>query len=402
MASGRSRLSGVLGSADVLSTIGAVRSLGAGVEVDPQADGSLSVIVDGWDDRGPVSPRGPVDCGNSGTTARLLLGVLAGWPCEVTLTGDASLSCRPMRRVTGPLARMGATFLLAEGDTLPVTVHGAALQGADHMLPVASAQVKTALLLAGLRAHGTTRVCEPAASRDHTERMLPAFGVPVACDAASLCVSVDGPAGMHTCDLDVPGDPSSAAFLIAAAVLVDGSDVNLPDVATNATRTGFLRVLRRMGAHIDLIPDPSEAREVGSLRAFGGVPLIATTVRAAQVPSLVDEVPMLALVATAATGTTRFEGIGELRVKESDRLGALADSLTALGACVRSGPDWLEVDGPCQLHGATLDSLGDHRLAMTYALAGLIASDAISIRRFEAIDVSFPGFLQALIALGAC
>lgn len=401
MAFGCSRLTGVLDSADVRSTIEALRALGARVETAP-GDGGLDVTVEGWHERGPASPDAPVDCGNSGTTARLLLGALAGWPCEVTLVGDASLSKRPMRRVAEPLARMGAAIELSAGGTLPARMRGTRLAGVEHELPVASAQVKTALLLAGLRARGRTLVAEPAPSRDHTERLLPAFGVPVGRDGAGRAW-VDGPVPLHACDLPIPGDPSSAAFLLAAAALVPGSDVILPDVALNPTRTGFLRVLERMGARVSETPAPGPATEpVGALRVRGGSALRAVTVSAAEVPSLIDEIPVLAVVATAAEGTTRFEGVGELRVKESDRLAALTEALTALGATVRAGADTLEVDGPCRLHGAALDSLGDHRLAMAYAVAGLAAESGVAIDRFEAIDVSYPGFLDALRALGAC
>lgn len=400
MAEGTSRLTGVLDSEDVRATVGAVSALGAVVDLAEQPDGSLAGSVTGWGTRGPRTPDAPLDCGNSGTTTRLLLGVLAGWDVTATLTGDSSLSRRPMRRVTGPLESMGARFDSGEAVTLPLTLHGGALSPLDYASPVASAQVKSAVLLAGLRAHGRTRVTEPAASRDHTELLLPAFGVAVGRDEAAHAAWVDGPAALTACDLDVPGDPSSAAFLAVAALLVPGSRVELPGVSLNPTRVGFLRVLERMGAAIEVEPEPSAgAEQVGRITVTQGASLEATVVAAEEVPSLVDEVPVLALAATLAHGTTRFEGVGELRVKESDRLTAVAEGLSALGATVRSGEDWLEVDGVAGLRGATLPSLGDHRLAMVWALAGLAASEPVTVTGFEAVAVSYPGFVADLEAL---
>jgi 3-phosphoshikimate 1-carboxyvinyltransferase len=402
LAEGVSHVRGVLDSQDVRATLSAVTALGADVDVTPQPDSSLEGTVRGWGDQGPRSPGCNVDCGNSGTTARLLLGVLAGWPITVTLTGDASLSSRPMQRVIDPLSRMGAKFESDDG-TLPVTVHGAqSLSPLAYRTTVASAQVKTAILLAGLRASGGVRVTEPAPSRDHTERLLPAFGIPVNVDPVTHAASLCGPVIPRSVDVSVPGDPSSAAFLVAAALLVEGSDVLLRGVSLNPTRTGFVRVLQRMGAQITLLDLESMGAEpVGSIRTRSGARLSATTVSSAEVPSLVDEVPVLAVVASQASGTTRFEGVHELRVKESDRLAAVAEGLHALGVAVRTGDDWLEVDGPVTLRGATLDSRGDHRLAMSWALAGLIATQPITVSGFEAVDVSYPGFAQDLASLGA-
>lgn len=403
MAEGVSRLSGVLDSADVRSTIGAVAALGARVELAPAADGSLAGTIEGWGVRGPVAPGTPIDCGNSGTTARLLLGVLAGWPVSVMLTGDASLVRRPMRRVTDPLAAMGARFETTEAGTLPIVVHGSeTLAPFSYASPVASAQVKTAILLAGLRARGGVRVTEPAASRNHTELLLPAFGVSVKADPAAHAASLCGPQVPVATGVTVPGDPSSAAFLVAAALLVPGSEVTVEGVSLNETRIGFTRVLERMGADLAIqVMDEAGAEPVGAMTARFTPGLVATTVTAGEVPSLVDEVPVLALLAATAEGTTRFEGVGELRVKESDRLAAVADGLAALGVTARSGADWLEVDGPAHLAGTTLDSLGDHRLAMTWALAGLAARGPVSVERFDAVDVSYPGFATDLDALGA-
>lgn len=400
MSMGTSHVSGVLDSADVRSTIAAVESLGATADLALADDGSLAGAITGWGAAGPRSPEDAIDCGNSGTTARLLMGVLAGWSVSVTLTGDESLSRRPMLRVTEPLAAMGARFDTSENGTLPVTVHGTAeLKPFSYDSPVASAQVKTAIMLAGLRARGGVRVSEPAASRDHTERLLPAFGIAVKRDPERFAASVCGPQQMVATNVAVPRDPSSAAFLACAAAMVPGSQVTLTGVSLNPTRTGFISVMLRMGASVEIRQEESAGSEPAGTVVIRSSRLVGTTVTTEEVPSLVDEVPVLALLACRAAGTTRFEGVGELRVKESDRLAAVADGLSALGATVRSGDDWLEVDGPCTLGGATLDSLHDHRLAMTWALAGLVSDKPVTVTGFEAVDVSYPRFAEDLQAL---
>lgn len=392
MADGVSHLSGILDSADVRSTISAVRALGAVVTEEAAREDGLVLAIRGWGEAGPLDPRDPIDCGNSGTTARLLLGMLAGWPVGAVLTGDESLSRRPMLRVTCPLEAMGAAFETRDGR-LPVAVRGGDLSPIEYDSPVASAQVKTAVLLAGLRAEGRTTVREPSPSRDHTERMLPAFGVPVGHDPAANAVSVVGPAALRSCDVAVPGDPSSAAFLHGAALLT-GGEVTTTGISLNPTRIGYLRVLERMGAVIRYEQRAGAGEPTGDV-TVGSAPLHATTVRAEEVPSLVDEVPLLAVVATQAEGTSRFEGVGELRVKESDRLEAVRAALEAMGASVRAGDDWLEIDGPTRLHGGvTLDSLGDHRLAMAYAVAALACERPVTIERYEAIAVSYPRFTE--------
>lgn len=402
MSDGSCRLEGVLDSEDVRSTIGAVSMLGASVRELGGDERGLTLEVDGWGATGPIEPIAAIDCGNSGTTARLLLGVLAGWDVPVTLTGDASLSGRPMLRVTDLLERMGARVGTTDAGTLPATIRGGSLRAVRVELPVASAQVKSAVLLAGLRAQGRTVVIEPAPSRDHTERMLPAFGVGVGRHGEDNECWVDGPAGVAATDLSVPGDPSSAAFVVAGALLVPGSAVTLTDVALNPTRTGFLSVLGRMGALVGAAPGrASGAEPVGAISAAFGGGLHGVVVRAEEVPSLLDEVPVLAVVATHAHGVTRFEGVGELRVKESDRLEAVYAGLGALGATVRCGEDWLEVEGPTVLRGASLSSLGDHRLAMSWAVAGLVADGPVRIEGWEAVAVSYPRFADDLAALGA-
>lgn len=400
MAGGMTRVFGLLDSADVRSTIGAVEALGASVEVSPDAGGSLCGRIVGWGTAGPSPRVGAIDCGNSGTTARLLMGVLSGWPLRVTLTGDESLSSRPMLRVTTPLTEMGASFRTAEQGTLPVTVRGSSsLTAIEYASPVASAQVKSAVLLAGLRASGPTCVTEPAFSRDHTERMLHDFGVEVEVDAPARRACVTGPALLRAAEeLVVPKDPSSAAFLAVAAAVVPGSAVVLPDVALNETRVGFLRVLERMGARIEVTPGKSSCAEPDGTIAVSHSPsLHGTVVSAGEVPSLIDEVPILALAAARAQGVTRFEGVGELRVKESDRLAAVVEGLGALGATARAEGDTLVVTGgSAPFRGAELRSLGDHRLAMTWAVASLVADADVEIDGFEAVDVSYPRFARDL------
>ncbi|MCL4079054.1 3-phosphoshikimate 1-carboxyvinyltransferase [Coriobacteriia bacterium Es71-Z0120] len=400
MAEGTSVLCDVLDAYDVRSTISAVSALGAGVATRPGADG-LDVVVQGWGARGPHAPAGPIDCGNSGTTARLLMGVLAGYPLAVRLVGDASLSRRPMRRVTDPLERMGARFCVSGSGTLPIEVHGGDLVGCDHTLGVASAQVKSALLLAGLHARGVTRVTEPAPSRDHTERLLPAFGADLVRES-STCVRLSGPQDLVATDVPVPADPSSAAFLIVAALLVPGSEVVFRDVCLNPTRTGFFEVLRRMGADITVVRSRrSGGEDVGDVAVRHSGALRGTTVVPEEVPSLIDEVPVLAVAATAAEGATRFCSVGELRVKESDRFDAIVGGLQAMGARAYADGDDLVVEGPARLQGASVSSRGDHRLAMAFAVAGLAAQEPVRIRAFEAVEISYPRFLDDLARLAA-
>lgn len=401
-AEGRSQVNGALGSDDVHSTIRAVEALGAEVKVLHDTEDGLFLDVTGWGAHGPAQPEAPIDCGNSGTTARLLMWLVAGWPVSVTLVGDASLSTRPMLRVAEPLRAMGARVETAGGGTLPVRVRGGNLKPIAYTSPVASAQVKSAVLLAGLRAAGRTSVTEQAKSRDHTERMLPAFGVPVEAGGWPVTASVDGPVVPAPCDFFVPADPSSAAFFIVAGVLVPGSWVIASRVSLNPTRAGFVRVLSRMGARIradDFAPLGTE--EAASLGARYSENLEATTIEPTEVPSLIDEVPILALAATQAHGTTRFAGVGELRVKESDRLEAVRAGLQAFGADVRAGDDWLEVTGPTALRGCRIASLGDHRLAMTWIVAGLLAEGETVVEGAEAITVSYPAFVEHLQRLGA-
>lgn len=395
MAEGTSHVSGVLDSADVRSSIGAVRALGAEVNLEKQPDGSLAGDIRGWGGLGPSQPEGAIDCGNSGTTVRLLMGVLAPWDITVELTGDDSLRRRPMRRIAAPLELMGARFAPEGATTLPLSITGTrGLAAISYDSPVASAQLKTAILLAGIFAAGTTSVREPAPSRNHTELMLPGFGVDV--EAAPGEASVAGGQSLHACDVDVPGDPSSAAFMACAAALRPDSAIDIENVSLNEARIGFARVLERMGADITLKPTGSAGEEpCGTISVSYVEHLRSCEVVGHEIASLVDEIPVLALVAAHAEGTTVFHEVGELRVKETDRLAAILDGLSKLGVRAWAEGDDLHIEGKPGLvvpEGLVFDSLGDHRLAMTWSLVGFTGAHPVSIRDFEAVRVSYPGF----------
>jgi 3-phosphoshikimate 1-carboxyvinyltransferase len=360
-----------------------------GVEVSREGG---EVTIEG---RGPASwkaPHGPLDCGNSGSTLRILAGALAGRPFRSTLTGDASLCRRPVERVAAPLRAMGARASGVDGKP-PLTLEGGALRPITWDLPVASAQVKTAVLLAGLDASGITTVREPAQSRDHTERLLPAFGVPV--ERAGLAVSVLGPARLEAVTMAVPGDVSSAAFLVIAALILPDSEVRIDGVSLNPGRVGFLEVLRAMGASLQVTTDSAEPEPVGSILARSSR-LHGVDVPAAAVPGLIDEIPALAVAAAHASGRFTVSGAAELRIKESDRIAALAEGLSRMGATVEERPDGLAIDGGSPLHGATVRAQDDHRIAMALAVAGLAASGTTSIEGAEAASVSFPEFYDVL------
>lgn len=395
MAEGTSHVSGVLDSADVRSSIGAVRALGAEVNLEKQPDGSLAGDIRGWGGLGPSQPEGAIDCGNSGTTVRLLMGVLAPWDITVELTGDDSLRRRPMRRIATPLELMGARFAPEGATTLPLSITGTrGLAAISYDSPVASAQLKTAILLAGIFASGTTGVHEPALSRNHTELMLPGFGVDV--EAAPGEASVAGGQSLHACDVDVPGDPSSAAFMACAAALRPDSAIDIENVSLNEARIGFARVLERMGADIILKPTGSAGEEpCGTISVSYVEHLRSCEVGGCEIASLVDEIPVLALVAAHAEGTTVFHEVGELRVKETDRLAAILEGLSKLGVRAWAEGDDLHIEGKPGLvapEGLVFDSLGDHRLAMTWSLVGFTGAHPVSIRDFEAVRVSYPGF----------
>ena len=395
MAEGASHVSGVLDSADVRSSIGAVRALGAEVNLEKRPDGSLAADIRGWGGLGPSQPEGAIDCGNSGTTVRLLMGVLAPWDITVELTGDDSLRRRPMRRIAAPLELMGARFAPEGATTLPLSITGTrGLAAISYDSPIASAQLKTAILLAGIFAAGTTSVHEPAPSRNHTELMLPGFGVDV--EAAPGEASVAGGQSLHACDVDVPGDPSSAAFMACAAALRPDSAIDIENVSLNEARIGFARVLERMGADITLKLTGSAGEEpCGTISVSYVEHLRSCEVVGHEIASLVDEIPVLALVAAHAEGTTIFHEVGELRVKETDRLAAILEGLSKLGVRAWAEGDDLHIEGKPGLvvpEGLVFDSLGDHRLAMTWSLVGFTGAHPVSIHDFEAVRVSYPGF----------
>lgn len=391
LAEGTTVIRGVGQGEDNQSTMRVLRGLGVTVV---REGGEVRVTGHGF--AGLRAPESVLDCGNSGTTMRLLTGILAGAPFDATLDGDASLRKRPMRRVVEPLARMGAAIDTTEGRP-PVTVHGRPLRPAEFTLNVASAQVKTALILAGLNTKGRTVVEEPGASRDHTERLLPAFGATVERPRPNV-VAITGPQVLRACSIDVPGDPSAAAFWLVAASIVPGSRVVVRGVSTNPTRIGAIDVLRTMGARITERPVQSLGEEPVADLEVEAAPLHGTVVAGDAMLRAIDEFPVLAVAAAAARGTTRFADGAELRVKESDRIAAMAVGLRALGVAVEESEDGMVVHGG-RLGGGTVESHADHRIAMAFVVAALAAGAPVTIRGADAIAVSDPGFLLTLATL---
>jgi len=392
---GEALVRGLPSGRDVASTLAAMARLGAVIErVGPD-----SVRVRGRDLAFERAP-GCVDCENSGTTMRLLCGLLAGQQgLDATLVGDASLSRRPMRRVAEPLARLGALIETTEGHA-PLRIRGGGLQGAEVALVVPSAQVKSAVILAGLQARGTTVVVEPFPSRDHTERLLTAMGVDLI--AAGCRVEVrGGPLGLTCVDVAVPGDPSSAAFLLSAALIVPGSAVTLEGVLLNPTRLGFFDVMARMGADVhSSVEGVVGGEEVGTVTARFSR-LHAFDVAADEVPATIDELPLLAVLAAFADGVSTVRGAGELRVKESDRIAATAAMLGALGIYVEVFEDGFRVHGGTVRGGARIVTDGDHRIAMSAAVAALGCTQGVTLDDAESVAVSFPEFFDVLARLGA-
>ena len=400
MAGAPVRVHNYLDAADTTSTLDAVRTLGARVEHGP---GPGDFTIHGPGPRGARAPDGPIDVGNAGTLMRLLPGWLAAQEGRsFVLDGDDSIRRRPVDRIARPLGRMGATIDARDGRLPPFTVTGARLRAIEYELPVASAQIKSAVALAALAADGATTIVEPAPSRDHTERMLAAAGVPVRRDGPRL--SVEAADELHLDELTVPGDPSSAAFAIAAALLVAGAHVVVRDVATNWTRTGFVRIVRRMGGRVEgaLEDDPGHAipptEPISDLEVRGG-PLRATVVEPAEVPLAIDELPLVALLGCFAEGETVVRGAGELRVKESDRIATVVDGLRGLGADIEATEDGFAVRGSGGLRGGTIASHGDHRLAMLGAVAGLASREGVRVVGMEAAAVSYPSFEADLAGL---
>ena len=392
---GSTRVLHGLVSDDVKCSRAAIQALGVPVREEEEA-----WIVEGKGIESFRKPDAPLDMGNSGTTTRLLMGILAGCPFETVLTGDASLSNRPMRRVTEPLQKMGAVIRGESGpDRLPLTIRGGHLKGIRHTPAVPSAQVKSALLLAGLSAEGPTTVVEPVPTRDHTERMLSFLGASVARRNDEVTIEPGGT--LRAREIEVPGDFSSAAFFLVAAAIVPGSSVTVRRVGLNPTRTGLLDLLRRMGARIQVTPQPGAGaawEPVGEIKVQAA-PLRAITVEPSLIPVVIDELPVLMVAATQADGVTRMEGVGELRVKETDRIRSMVAGLGAMGADIRSEGDNVIVRGPSRLSGVAVDSFTDHRTAMALAVAALTARGATTVRDSEWVSISFPGFEQALQAI---
>ncbi len=387
---GEVRISGFGRSADTEATIGAVRALG--VEVVEETEDALVVRGRGLRQLSPSDQ--PLDCRNSGTLMRLLCGALAGQSGRFELVGDESLSSRPMERVAEPLRRMGARIETTDGRA-PLVVDGAALNAIDYELPVASAQVKSAILLAGLLAAGETTVVEPLPTRDHTERLLERAGAQITRRPTSVTVAAAD--RLELDGVEIPGDFSSAAPLLVAAAIVPGSTLTVHGVGLNPRRIGLLDVLERMGARISVYNRRSMSGEPAGDVEIRDSELVGATVSPAEVPTLIDELPLLALAACHARGETVVRGAGELRVKESDRIETVVDALRRIGGHVRATPDGFRVKGvPARLRGGTIESRGDHRIAMLGAVAGVSSREGVALRGAEDVDVSFPGFFEVL------
>jgi len=393
LATGRTRIAGLPNGHDVRSTRQCLEQLGVDIR-----DLEDAVIVAGR--AGTFAqPDAALDCGNSGTTMRLLAGILATKDLDVTLDGDASLRKRPMRRIATPLTSMGAAIELDEGSHAPIRVRGSSrLRGFRYELPVNSAQVKGALIFAALGAEGTTVLSGALRSRDHSERMLPTFGGSIVASDGTL--SIDGGQHLHAPrgTLTIPGDLSSAAYWIAAATIVPHSRVEIANVGLNPTRLGFIDVLRRIGGAITLVPHAASAEPIGSIVAEYA-PLRATIVEGDAVPDLIDELPLLAIVASFAEGTTHVRGAEELRYKESDRIEAIVRGGRAIGMQIEAFADGFAVTGPASLRGATIDAMGDHRIAMAFAIAGLGTPEPIAISGADSVAISYPEFFSTLDTL---
>ena len=394
LAEGTTHVSGFLEGEDALATLNAFKAMG--VKIEGPDNGK--VVVHGVGMHGLQQPQASLDVGNSGTSMRLMSGLLAGQAFSTTLIGDESLTKRPMKRVTDPLALMGAKIETTETGTSPLNISPVdALKGIDYDMPMASAQVKSCLLLAGLYAEGETWVTEPAPTRDHTERMLQGFGYEVMQDGPRR--GVKGGGKLTACDIDVPADISSAAFFLVGASIAEGSDLTLQHVGMNPTRDGVINILRLMGADI----------EVSNERVIGGEPVADLRVRSArlkgiqipedQVPLAIDEFPALFVAAACAEGETILTGAEELRVKESDRIQVMADGLIALGVDAKPTPDGIVIQGG-SIGGGSVDSHGDHRIAMSFAMAALRATGDISIDDCANVNTSFPGFVDLAASVG--
>lgn len=375
--------------ADVSTTRQCLIDLGIRIE----GDHSTSVDGRGWS---PID-KAELDCRNSGSTMRLLSGPLAGVSGTYRMTGDDSLSRRPMDRIAVPLRSMGAHVELQEDRYPPIVIHGGTLSGISYESPVASAQVKGALLLAGVFAEGQTVVKESRPTRDHTERLLEWLGGNVEIRGSS--VGISGPFTAESFEIDVPGDVSSAAYWMAAAACLDGAEIQISSVGLNPTRTAFIDVLDKMGALVEIVSRSKGPEPSGEIIVRSSGSLQAVEIRPEQAPLVIDEIPLIALLATQANGTTKITGAEELRVKESDRISALIEPLRSLGAEVEELSDGMVINGPTELSGGTIDPKGDHRIALTMAIAGIIGKEPVRVLGWECADISYPGFLDDLAVL---
>ena len=395
LATGQTKVDGFLQSADCLSTLACLDLLGVRFRWDED-----SLLIEGRGLRGLSEPTAVLDAGNSGTTMRLLAGVVAGHDFLTILTGDASLCKRPMDRVANPLREMGAQVDgRSEGRFPPLAIRGGPLKPISYRTPVPSAQVKSAILLASLYASGVSKVAEPWLSRDHTERMMSYFGIPIAKGDGWVAIGpvTEEPRGRH---IAIPGDLSSAAFPIAVAACSPGSILRVENVGVNPTRTGFFDVLRAMGATVELEKEREVCGEPVADVVVEGTELRGVTVAGGMIPRLIDEIPILAVVAAKAKGRTVVRDARELRVKETDRIQELGTALGELGVVVETRDDGLVIDGPQEIRGGAVSSRGDHRLALALACAGLLAKQPVIVTGFDCADVSFPGFIDVLTDLG--
>ena len=390
VASGRTVVTGLATAADVQSTRVCLEDLG--VPITTQGD---EIIIDGVGSTGLKPASQALNAGNSGTTVRLLSGILAGQNFATTITGDDSLRKRPMKRIIEPLEKMGAIVESQQGFP-PLTIHGSDLRTIEYNMPIASAQVKSCILLAGMYAKGTTTICEPAQSRDHTERMLQEFGVHLKCN--NLSVSMDGPVELSGCKIFVPGDISSAAFFLVAGLVIPQSLITIYNLGLNPTRTGILHALDLMGAQLKVEMSQSRGEPRGKV-IVESQSLHSVEIAGEMIPRIIDEIPILAVAATQAQGTTIVTDAKELRVKETDRIAATCTNLRRMGVAVQEHDDGFTITGPCRLKGAEVDSFGDHRIAMAFAIAALLAEGETKIKNADCVDISYPEFFKVLDSL---
>lgn len=385
LAKGKTQITGFLRGADCLSTISCFRQLG--ISIEESAD---KILVEGKGLHGLSAPADVLDTGNSGTTTRLISGILAGQKFTSVLNGDASIQKRPMKRIMTPLSQMGASIRSLHGnDCAPLEITGSALHGISYLSPVASAQVKSAVLLAGLYADGESSVTEPAVSRNHTELMLKSFGADVKTEG--LTATIQPEPFLHGMDILVPGDISSAAYFIAAGCLVPNAEILIRNVGINPTRDGILRVAKEMGADITLLNEKNTGEPVADLLVRSSR-LHGITIGGDIIPTLIDELPVIAVMAAAAEGTTIIKDAAELKVKESDRIAVMTENLSAMGCDITAADDGMIIHGGNELHGAVIDSHSDHRIAMSFAVAAMIADSETEIKDADCVRISYPDF----------